>query len=265
MHKISRTRGKASAQKEKSGSLGKALDVLDAVLNPPQTPTAAQISSSLELPRPTANRIIGNLISLGFLKRDPYRRDLMEGDRLLRLALAVVSRAAQRGPRHDILVELARATEETCNVGLITGGRVQYVDRVEAKWPLSLRLEPGSELPLHCSAIGKLLLGHLPEGQRDKYLQTIQLRRFTEKTITDVAVLKAELERVAEDGVAFDDEEYLTGVVGMAVPVLRKDRHPMLGLAVAAPSARVDVSGLRRDLPQVREAAEKLALCYENV
>lgn len=268
MTKISnRTGPQASAwatNKRVSGSLGKALEVLDAILRPAQPPSAAQVSASLGLPRPTANRIIGNLIRLDFLRRDPYRRDLMEGDRLLGLALAVVSRATQRGPRHEILVELARKTEETCNVGVVVGGAVQYVDRVESKWPLSLRLEPGSKIPLHCTALGKLLLAHLPSDQQEKFLRTIELTRYTEHTIDNISALKGELSRITEAGVAFDTEEYLSGVVGMAVPVPKRDGHPILGLAVAAPSLRVDVSALERDLPLVREAAERLAICFEG-
>src|SRR5690606_3359907 len=105
-------------------------------------------------------RILSNLVKLGLLQRDTRLRQLHEGDRLLQLALGVVARAVQRGPRHEILRELAQKISETCNVGMIVGGRVRYIDRVEAQWPLSLRLEPGSELPLHCTAVGKLLLGH---------------------------------------------------------------------------------------------------------
>ncbi|MEX0731001.1 MAG: IclR family transcriptional regulator [Aquisalimonadaceae bacterium] len=253
--------GVASASSQ-SGPLRKALDVLKMVMQPVHSPSAAQISATLGIPRPTTNRIIGNLIRLGFLKRDAARSQLIEGDELLSLALAVVARAAQRGPRHDILLDLAATTKETCNVGIIANGRVRYIDRVEAEWPLSLRLEPGSEVPLHCSALGKLLLSQLPQVQLEKYLQTMKLRRFTEHTITDAGQLRRELEAIAIEGVSLDNEEYFSGVVGMAVPIPLGDDHPMLGLAVAAPSARLTVSELRKDLPLLHEAAAKLAVCY---
>jgi len=242
-----------------AGSLGKAFDVLEMAVSTQPPPSAAQITERLGLPRPTVNRILGNLVKLGLLRRDA--RQLHEGDRLLGLALAVVGGAVQRGPRHEILRELSAKISETCNVGMIAGGRVRYIDRVEAQWPLSLRLEPGSELPLHCSAVGKLLLGHLPRAQRDKYLRTMALTRYTPNTITDPARLERELDRIAAEGLSQDNEEYLPGVVGLAVPI-PGGAFPVLALGVAAPSARVTVEDMRRDLPYLREVAAKLALCY---
>lgn len=251
-----------SAETNTAGAVARSLDVLEMVMLSTYPPSAAQITEELKLPRPTTNRIIGNLVRMNFLKRDPIQRQLIEGDRLLNLALSVVARATQRGPRHEILRELSQRTEETCNVGAIVGGRVRYIDRVEAHWPLSLRLEPGSEIPLHCTALGKLLLAHLPQQQREKYLKTLKLTRYTNHTITDLAALEKEFDDIVANGFSIDNEEYLPGVLGLAVPVPGKDDYPVLGLAVAAPSARVMLDELRGHLPLLREFAQRLALCY---
>lgn len=244
------------------GALSRSLDVIEMVMGSAHPPSAAQITKALNLPRPTTNRIIGNLVRMNFLKRDPLERELIEGDRLLNLALAVIMRATQRGPRHEVLRELSLRTEETCNVGAIAGGRVRYVDRVETHWPLTLRLDPGSEIPLHCSALGKLLMALLPLAQRQKYLKALTLTRYTDNTITDVAALKAELDCIGTDGFSIDNEEYLPGVCGLAVPVPNPNGLPILGLAIAAPSARVTVEELRSHLPLMREFATRLAVCY---
>ena len=245
-----------------AGTVFKALAVLEMVFSSSPSPSAAAITDKLEMPRPTTNRIIANLIKLGFLKRDATQRQLVEGERLLQLALSVLVRAAQHGPRHQILRALAERTQETCNVGTVVGGQVRYIDRVEAQWPLSLRLDPGSAVPLHCSALGKVLLGHMSEVQRDKYLRTLELKRYTNNTITDVKTLSKELDRVAERGFSLDNEEYFSGVVGMAVPIPNGTDEPVLALAVAAPSARITVQDLQKDLPDLRDVATKLSLCY---
>ena len=256
------TRKTDAAEGNAAGSLAKAIDVLEMTMASSPPPSAAAITDELKLPRPTTNRIISNLVNLGLLKRDVRQRQLIEGDRLLRLALDVLSAAAQRGPRHQILRELANKTHETCNVGTIVAGQIRYVDRVESQWPLSLRLEPGSAVPLHCTAMGKLLLGHMPSAHRNKYLNTVTLERFTANTITDVEMLRAELDEISRSGFSLDREEYLTGVVGLAVPIPDGREYPVLALAVAAPSARITADELTRDLPHLREVAQRLAACY---
>lgn len=255
--------GMTSASSE-SNPLRKTLEVLRMVMKSVHAPSAAQISATLNIPRPTTNRIIANLTGLGFLKRDAEQSQLIEGDQLLGLALDVIARAAQRGPRHDILQALAAKTKETCNIGIIANGRVRYIDRVEAEWPLSLRLEPGSEVPLHCSALGKLLLSQLSPAQKIKYYKTMHLQRFTEHTITDMAHFENEIATIAKQGVALDNEEYFSGVIGMVVPIPLGKTQAMMGLAVAAPSSRLTVSDLMLDLPLLHEAAGKLAVCYRG-
>jgi IclR family acetate operon transcriptional repressor len=252
----------AATDNGNAGALSKALDVLELVMSSPYPPSAAAITDTLNLPRPTTNRIISHLVKLDFLKRDVRQRQLIEGDRLLKLALEVVARATQRGPRHDILRELSDRIGETCNVGVITGGRVRYVDRVEARWPLSLRLEPGSEIPMHCTALGKLLLAYLPPVHREKCLMTSELTGYTEHTLTDADTLRIALDDIAKEGVSLDDEEYLSGVVGMAVPIPNGDAPPIMGLAIAAPRARASITALRDHLPLLREFAQRMTFCY---
>ncbi|EKF44512.1 regulatory protein, IclR [Nitratireductor indicus C115] len=255
---------RSQENKDATGPLQKSLEVMRLVVRDPYfSPSVAQIAEALSLPRPTANRIISNLIKLGMLKREPKRSHLIEGDELLDMALSVIINAAHRGPRHDILLQLAEETKETCNVGIIANGRAMYVDRVEATWPLSLRLEAGSQVPLHCSAIGKVLLSQLQSKQQDKYIDTLALQKFTDNTIIDRDELRAELSRVSALGIAFDNEEYLDGVIGMAVPISLGEQKPALALAIAAPSARMKISDLRQHLPSLLSAAERLQLCYQ--
>lgn len=247
---------------ELTGTVFKALAILDLVMGQTPSLSAAEITQELNLARPTTNRIIFNLIKLGYLKRDGSKGELIEGDRLLKLSLSVLMRANRRGPRHHYLQDLAEKTQETCNVGMIVDGQIKYIDRVEAQWPLSLRLDPGSMVPLHCSALGKVLLSLMNKNQREKYITKLTLTKYTSNTITDIKKFNEELDKIAKQGYSLDNEEYLTGVVGMAVPIPRSGKEPLLAIAVAAPSARINVKDLLKDLPVLREVAEKLALCY---
>lgn len=245
-------------------NVGKAFEIIRAVTESPKhSATVAEVAEALSLPRPTANRIISNLIKLGLLKRDGGGIRIIEGDLLVELASTVLQSASMRGPRHEVLKQLVIDTRETANVGTLVGGEVLYLDRVEAAWPLAFRLDPGSRVPIYCSAIGKLLLSQMPPDQREKYLDAMTLTRRTPTTICDPKMLRQEIERIAEQGVAIDDEECFNGVLGIAVPIVSTVSTPPMALALAAPSGRQTPDLLRGFLPAMRSAAERLGRCYE--
>jgi IclR family acetate operon transcriptional repressor len=137
---------------------------------------------------------------------------------------------------------------------------VVYLDRVEAEhWPLRLHYTSGSRVPLHCSAIGKLFLALAANPRRQRLLQSLELRRFTDNTITERMRLESELRQIRKEQVSFDREEYLIGVVCMAVPVLGKNGEMLAALAVQAPEARMNVRTARGHLPALRRAASEIA------
>ncbi len=243
-----------------AGAVPKALRVLEAVATRDRPMSIAELAAALDMPQPTAHRIVGVLERLGFLAREPGRRRIVEGRRLVGLALGAVQTAARSGAPHAILAALARKTGESCNLGVISGGNVVYVDRVESQWPLGLRFEPGSRVPLHCTAMGKLLLAQLPPPALDAQLAQAPLSRYTSTTITDGRRLRAELGRIRRQGFSTDNQEFMSGVVCIAVPVPgRRDGEACAAVAISAAEARLTLAGVKRFLPELREAARKLS------
>ena len=250
---------KRAKSDDTAGAVPKALRVLEAVAARRRPLSIAEIASALDLPQPTAHRIVGSLEKLGFVGREPGRRRIVEGARFVRLGLDVLRSAAGSGARHAVLAALAKKTGESCNLGVIAGGHVVYVDRVESQWPLGLRFEPGSRVPLHCTAIGKLLLAELPDAAVDAHLASADLTRYTAATITDARKLKAELKRTRAQGYSMDDQEFMSGVVCMAVPVRGpREGQVCAGLAISAAQARHTLGGVKRFLPDLKAAAARL-------
>jgi DNA-binding IclR family transcriptional regulator len=243
-----------------AGAVPKALRVLEVVAGRERPMTIAEIAATLDLSQPTAHRIVTTLERLGFVGREPGRRRVIEGRRLLDLGLNVLRAAAASGARHAVLAALARKTGESCNLGVMAGTNVVYIDRVESHWPLGLRFEPGSQVPLHCTAIGKLLLSELPESALDALLASGAPTRYTRTTITDVRRLKEELRRIRRQGYSTDNEEFMSGVVCIAVPVRGpRNGEVCAGLAISAAEARLTLAGVKRFLPDLRRAAAKLS------
>lgn len=254
----------AMNNESRPGALLKALDLLELAVEQDEPVTAAQLAIRSGIAQPTVYRLIAILRENGFLSRELGSSRLIEGDRLVNLALNVLASSSQRGPRHEILASLAEKTGETANVGVMSAGQVVYVDRVESKWPLALRFEAGSEVPAHCTAIGKLFLAFMTASKRGKYLSTLPLIPYTERTHVSRESLKADLEVIQANGISIDNGEFMSGVVCLAAPVRGADGRVVAGVAISAPEVRLDREGILKHAPTVRDAALRLSRTLQS-
>lgn len=244
---------------EQSSATLRALAILEAVSRAGGPLALTDIMAVTGLPKPTAHRILTLLEGAGMLAREPEGKRYAPGARLSTLALEVLSGAAWRAPRHAILQALVDEIGETCNLTMLDGTEVVYLDRVEAAWPLRLHFQSGSRVPAHCSASGKLLLALMPARDRRRIVAALPLKRFTAGTITDRRALEEELKRIRKEKVSTDNEEYLAGTVCVAVPVESKTRRVPAALAVHAPSTRMTLAQALHHVPALRRAAARLA------
>ena len=211
------------------------------------------------LPKPTLHRMLQQLASANLLQRESDGRHYSTGTRLRRLAENLLMNDSHHGARHAVLRHLVEQIGESCNITTLSGSEVVYLDRVETAAPLRFYLHPGSRVPVHCSASGKVFLAQMTPSQRNRLLAHAPLERFTPNTLTDGARLERELKRVRRDGFAMDDEEFLPGLICLAVRVPAADRPSNLCVAVQAPMVRLTPAKARALLPVLQRAAE--ALC----
>jgi len=239
--------------------------ILDLVARSNAAIEVADVIEELALPKATAYRLVDGLVSSGYLAREPVRKRLTVGSRLTGLAFGAMRASMRDCGRHALLRRLAHQINETCNIGVILNGEIVYLDRVESEhWPLRLHFTAGSRVPLHCSAIGKLYLALLPARRRQRLLQNLELRRYTEATITDRSRLEVELKQIRKEQVSFDREEYLAGVVCVAAPVVGRSGEMLAAIAIQAPQARMTVVKAREHLPALSSAAAELAATFQD-
>jgi IclR family transcriptional regulator, acetate operon repressor len=253
-----------STREHKLGATARSFAILDHVAASPKPVDVLDIIASLKLPKATAYRLVDWFVSHGYLAREPGRKRLIVGPKLTNLAFGVLSASMRNDAPHLVLQRLVRALNETCNIGTLLNGEVIYLDRVEADhWPLRLHYTSGSRVPLHCSAIGKLFLALAASPRRQRLLQSLELRRLTDSTITDKTQLENELRQIRKEHVSFDRQEYLLGVVCMAVPVTGRNGEMLAALAIQAPEARMNEQTARSYLPALRRAAGELAEIFQ--
>ena len=210
-------------------------------------------------PKPSVHRMLGQLEDGGWLVREPDGRRYAVTSRLLGMAENALATSSQLGVRHAVLRQLVADIGESCNLTALSGADVVYLDRVESAFPLRMELRPGTRVPLHCSASGKLFLAFLPPQRRQALLEGLPLPRHTPQTLANREALEGELERIRRDGYAVDAEEYVQGLVCVAVPVHGPgQRGVRCAVALQAPAARMPLARALQQLPRLVEAAQAL-------
>lgn len=245
---------------ENSGSaLAKGFAVLEAVLATEGPVQLADLAQQLRLPKTSVHRLLLQLEEARLVRRDLTGKAWLQAPRLVDLSLRALTRAARMDPAHTALRRLVDEIGESVNLGVLDHGEIVYVDRVECNWPLRSTFQPGSRVPIHCTAAGKLFLAAMEPEERDRLLDGAKLTAYTGRTLTKRTALEAELARIRKTWVAVNDQEYMVGLIGVGVPVRGESGRLVAVLALHAPVPRLSAEEAERHVPRLRQAADEVA------
>ncbi len=213
----------------------KLLDVLSSYHEPV---SLKQLALETGLHPSTAHRILAAMAVAGFVERaDPGTYRL--GIRLLELGNVVKSRISIRGAAMPQMQALHEKIGESVNLGVRQGDEIVYVERTSSgKSSVRVVHLVGARAPLHVTSVGKL---YLAEGSKENlrdYARRTGLPGATPASITSVAALEKEIDRVRRHGVAYDNEEIEQGLRCVAAAVRDDTGEMVAGLSVSAPAER---------------------------
>lgn len=233
--------------------------LLEVVASKDQFFSLQGLAEETSIPKPSLHRMLQQLESAGLLERSGDSRQYGTGVRLRKLAENLLLNDTFHGARHGVLRALVNEIGESCNLTALSGSEVMYLDRVETPAPLRFYLHSGSRVPVHCSASGKLFLAGMTPAQRLRLLSHTPLEAFTPKTLTHLDAVEEEIRRVKRQGYALDNEEFLPGLVCVAVQVPCPAGRSNLCVAVQAPIMRLPPDKALSLLPALQRAAEVLS------
>jgi DNA-binding IclR family transcriptional regulator len=198
----------------------------------------------LGLNKSTVFNILHTLVDLRVIDREAEGRFLL-GTRLYALGSAAAKKSGLIQTVHPYLVRINRETKLSAFLGIRSGRHAVIIDKVDVAYDIKISSEIGMRLPLLAGAGGKALLATLPEAEIDQLIAEARLKPYTAKTITDKNAFKAAVLRSREEGIAFDAEEYIPGIVALAVPLdtCRSDWQAAVwavGLSQQVPEGRVE-------------------------
>lgn len=245
------------------GSLERGLKVLQALGEAPEGLTLTDVAGRIGLTRATARRFLLTLLELGFVRQE--RRLFILTPKVLSLGVSYLSNRPIWQNAEPAMQELSRQLNESCSAAVLDGADVVYVARVAGKRIMSVNITIGTRLPALVTSMGRVLLSNLSATALHGFLEKAEIRRYTERTITDRDALFREIDTARQKGYAIVDQELELGLRSIAVPLRDRAGRAFAGLNISTQAARHSRETLIRDvLPLMRDAARRIEEFYTN-
>lgn len=235
-------------------SVTRVFDLLELIADAGGDVTLSELSAAADLPLPTIHRLLRTLVSRGYARQLQNRRYAL-GPRLVRLGEVANRKFGQLAMPQ--LKQLVEELGETANLATLDGDRVIYVSQAPSPHAMRMFTEVGRRSYLHSTSVGKAILADMTDDQVREIVARTGMPANTEKTITDVDALLADLADTRRRGYAVDDNEQEIGVRCFAVTV--PDMAVPTAVSVSGPVARVSGDFADRALPVLQEIVAEIA------
>ena len=234
-------------------SLARGLRILEIMADCENGIGITELADQLGVDKSTASRLVQTLLKDGFVQKAKDDRSYTLGPMLVNLSRSVITRMPLRDTAKPYLKKLVEVSGAWSHIAIYAQGKALYIDQMESSSTLRVNVEVGQLAPLHCTALGKILLAF------GNYPLPVELEGHTEKTITDLQTLEKELETVRDKGYAIDDEEFDNDVRCISVPVFDFREKLVGAIGISGPSARLGMKEIETLAPQIIQIGKQLS------
>lgn len=229
------------------GALAEGVDTLDG------------LADRLGVHKSTVLRLLRTLETHHFVSRTDTRHYRL-GSALFDLANRALEERDVRRVAAAALAALNASTGHTVHLATYEDGEVVYVDKYEGRHSVRMYSRIGKRAPLHCTAVGKVLVASFPAARRAEIASAIVYPKLTENTITTPEAYLTELDAVAAQGYALDDAEHEDFIHCIAAPVRGPGGTVLAAVSLSAPRVLLDRDGLLALLPELKAAAREASI-----
>jgi IclR family transcriptional regulator, pca regulon regulatory protein len=235
-------------------SLARGLEVIETFEGHTEGQSVADISRRTGLSRAAVRRLMITLEQLGYAEYTGRVYRLKT--RVLKLGFSYLTSTSLATIAQPILEQVTEAVHESSSLSVLDEDQIVYLARSSAKRVMSVGLSVGSRLPAYCTSMGRVLLAALPDEELAAYIDRVDLRALTPKTVTDKGLLYETIRRVQVQGFALADEELELGLRSIAVPVRNRHNRVVAAINIGVHAARVSAGEMiERLLPILQEHA----------
>ncbi|WP_249779082.1 IclR family transcriptional regulator [Bradyrhizobium sediminis] len=240
-------------------SLGRAFAILEEVARHRDGIGLADLSKLVGLHNSTTFHLAKTMVSLGYIRQEKDSKRYRVGRPLFALAASALDEIEMVNVATPVLEDLSRETGESGHFAVRMGDAVVVIARTSGPGAFQLTDRVGVVRPAHCTALGKIILASLRPEQLKRFLERVDLKPSTEKSITDVPALMREIAEIKHSGIAFDDGEFNPEVRCIAVPVMDFTGQTVGALGISGPIWRLSIQALQNHAKTIRAAANRLS------
>lgn len=236
--------------------LDKAFKILELFDEKGKELTVTRIHDLLNFNKASTFRILRNLEEAGYLEKDPDTLKYKLGLKIFYLGSLAEPHTTIRRITRPFLERLNEKCDETVHLAVLHHGQALYLDKIEGRKTIRVITRIGTELPAHCSGVGKVLLSALSEETLDRIVRERGLPQFTDNTITELSALKTELAQVRKKGYAIDNEEIEEGLKCAAAPLRDSEGKIVAAVSISVPRERFNKE-ISKFISMVKETARE--------
>ncbi|MBY8882675.1 IclR family transcriptional regulator [Actinacidiphila acidipaludis] len=247
-----------SEQGRPKGPIDKAMEVLEALVEPGGPHRLGDLAQRTGLTKPTVHRHLQTMAEFGFAQPlDGGRYQV--GPRLLGLAAAALHDDQDLRLARPVLAELHRRTGQFAHYAVRHGDDAVHLEQSEAPPEFRMGVPPGGRTPLHLSGVGLAMLSALPPHECAEVLDALPPDACDGHPLGDAAAIRAVLQEAAEVGYAVDDGYGEPDVRSVAAPVLDRAGHVAGAVGISGLTFTLDEESVRLFGPMVRAAARAVS------
>jgi IclR family transcriptional regulator, KDG regulon repressor len=243
-------------------SIGRAFAILEEVARNRDGIALADLSKRVGLHNSTTFHLVKTMVSLGYIRQIKESKRYRIGRPLFALAASALDEMEMVSMATPVLDDLSRETGESSHFASRMSDAVVVMARTPGPGAFQLTDRVGVVRPAYCTALGKVILAALRPDQLDRYLDRIELKALTSKTITSPQRLRRELQDVRRAGIAFDDGEFNIEVRCAAMPVYDFSGQVVGAIGISGPVWRLSIQALQNKARDLSEAAKQLSEAF---
>lgn len=221
-------------------SIVKASRILELILNESRHMGISDFSRHLNMPKATIQNMVFTLEQVGYIEKDPMTMKYRLGPVLFQMGMHYANHMDITILGRVWLEKLCTEYNESARAGIMMGEKVIVVMEVDPDNSYIAFPGPGSVIPVHTSAIGKILLAYMPEKQKKRILENSSFIPLTDKSIAGTESIKAYLAEVKTSGIAFDKEESLPGLTCVAGPVFNHKNECIASISLSGNTEKIE-------------------------